>query len=80
MSPTSHVVKGSSATYELTNEVTSVILEALEVVRLLNWDFGLRNMFTYLCDIVLYYDKPKLHAFNMEGWLLRLLKTFTNVL
>jgi hypothetical protein len=37
-------------------------------------------MFTYLCDIVLYYDRPELRAFNMEGQLLRSLKTFTNVL
>jgi len=37
-------------------------------------------MFTYLCDIVLYYDKPELRAFNMEGRLLRWLKTFANVL
>jgi hypothetical protein len=80
MSPTSHVVKGSSATYEFTNEVIGVILEALEAIKLLDWDFGFRNMFTYLCDIVLYYDKPELRAFNMEGRLLRWLKTFTNVL
>lgn len=36
MSLTSRVVKGSSATYELTNEVIGVILKALEAVRLLD--------------------------------------------
>jgi len=36
MSPTSHVVKGSSATYEFTNEVIGVILEALEAIKLLD--------------------------------------------
>ncbi len=36
MPPTHHVVKGSYATYELTNEVINVILGTLEVVWLLN--------------------------------------------
>jgi hypothetical protein len=36
MPPTSHVVKGRYATYEFTDEVISVILEALKVVGLLN--------------------------------------------
>jgi hypothetical protein len=36
MPPTSHVVKGNYATYELTDEVIGVILEASELVRLLD--------------------------------------------
>jgi hypothetical protein len=36
-------------------------------------------MFTYLCDIALYYHRHELHEFNMEGRLLGSLKTITNV-
>jgi hypothetical protein len=36
MPPACHVVKGNYATYELTNEITKVILEALDAVRLLD--------------------------------------------
>jgi hypothetical protein len=67
MPPTSHVVKGRYVIYEFTNEVIGVILEALEVVKLLNSDSKFRNMFTYLCEIILYYHRLELHEFNMEG-------------
>jgi hypothetical protein len=36
MPPTCHVVKGDDATYEFTQVVTEVILEALEDVKLLD--------------------------------------------
>lgn len=36
MSPTTHVAKGSYATYELTYGVSEVILEAIEAFRLLD--------------------------------------------
>lgn len=35
MPPTCHVVKGNYATYKLSHEVKKVILETLEVVKLL---------------------------------------------
>jgi len=36
MPPTLHVVKGNYATYELTHDVKEVILEALDVFKLLD--------------------------------------------
>jgi hypothetical protein len=36
LSPTSHMVKGSYATYELNDDVIEIILEALEAFQLLD--------------------------------------------
>jgi hypothetical protein len=42
MPPSFHVVKGNYATYEFTNDVEEVILEALDVFKLLDWKLTIK--------------------------------------